>query len=365
MVQRDAGSVTARSVTARWMAAAALAVVSLAAASLSHAQGGKPAGSAPPPRASSTVASAPPSPLPGCSLRGTIPMGKSVDVFDAAVGGNVIARFTGARTPLYVSELPADPKTSRTLVATSTGSGDPTVRINGWTLASAIPVFAERDIAAGPHVAIAKGTRVELLRTAADGLEVQLAIAGTSGQTIRAKAACDALALAPPPSTEASGTRHWITRGGSVDLYDQPGGNVVFSLRLDGENVQAFWSTEQRGAFVRVESRSDVVLRGWVRVSDLQPVQPGELRGKYVPPQAPAGSVVRLPDDPPTGRVVREASVHADAERAAKVIGAVEPGAEVYVLSTIAGYVSVLPKGLGIMAPERKGFWIAASELAR
>ena len=32
---------------------------------------------------------------------------------------------------------------------------------------------------------------------------------------------------------------------------------------------------------------------------------------------------------------------------------------------TIVNYVSVLPKNLGIMAPERKGFWIAASELAR
>ena len=360
MEQHDAGTVGAR-----WFAAAAFAVVSMAAATASHAQPGKPAGSAPPPRTSSTAAAAPPSPLPGCSLRGTIPMGKSVEVFDAAVGGNVVARFTGARTPLYVSELPADPKASRTLVATSTGGGDATVRINGWTLAAAIPVFAERDIAAGPHVAIAKGTRVELLRTAADGLEVQLTIAGTSGQTVRTKAACDALALAPPPASEGSGTRQWISKGGSIDLYDQPSGNVVFSLRLDGESVQAFWSTEQRGAFVRVESRSDVVLRGWVRVSDLQPVKPGEVRGKYVPPQAPAGSVVRLPEDPPVARVLREASVHADAERAAKVIGAVEPGAEVYVLSTIAGYVSVLPKNLGIMAPERKGFWIAASEIAR
>lgn len=357
MVQHDVGSVMAR-----WCAAAALAAVSMvAAASASHAQAGKPAGSAPPSRASS----APASPLPGCSLRGTIPMGKSVEVFDSATGGDVIARFTGARTPLYVSDLPADPKTSRTLVATSTGGGDATVRINGWTLASAIPIFAERDIAAGPHVAIAKGTRVELLRTASDGLEVQLTIAGTSGQTVRTKAACDALALAPPVASEGSGTRQWISKGGSVDLYDQPNGNVVFSLRLDGENVQAFWSTEQRGAFVRVESRSDVVLRGWVRVSDLQPVKPGEVRGKYVPPQAPAGSVIRLPDNPPLARVLREASVHADAERAARVIGAVEPGAEVYVLSTIAGYVSVLPKGIGIMAPERKGFWIAASEIAR
>lgn len=356
MVQHDAGAVMAR-----WIAAAALAAVSMVAAGSSHAQTGKPAGSAPPSRASS----APASPLPGCSLRGTIPMGKSVEVFDAATGGNVVARFTGARTPLYVSELPADPKTSRTLVATSTGSGDPTVRINGWALAAGIPIFAERDIAAGPHVAIARGTRVELVRTASDGLEVQMSIAGTTGQTVRTKAACDALALAPPPSTESTGTRQWISKGGSVDLYDQPNGNVVFSLRLDGENVQAFWSTEQRGAFLRVESRSDVVLRGWVRVSDLQPVKAGEVRGKYVPPQAPAGSVVRLPEEPPVARVLREATVHADAERAARVIGAVEPGAEVYVLATIAGYVSVLPKNLGIMAPERKGFWIAASEIAR
>jgi len=184
------------------------------------------------------------------------------------------------------------------------------------------------------------------------------------------------LALAPPPASEGSGTRQWISKGGSIDLHDQPGGNVVFSLRLDGESVQAFWSTEQRGAFVRVESRSDVVLRGWVRVSDLQPVKPGEVRGKYVPPQAPAGSVVRLPEDPPLARVLREASVHADAERAAKVIGAVEPGAEVYGPAPAPGVVGVPPrhpgepggglrKNPGIMGPGRKGFWIAAFETAR
>jgi hypothetical protein len=292
-------------------------------------------------------------------------MGKGVEVFDAATGGQPIAQFTGARTPLYVSELPADPKTSRALVATSTGGGDSTVRIHGWTQAAALPVFAARDIPVSSYVAIAAGSRVELLRTASDGIEVQRAVAGTAGQTVRAKATCDALALAPPPAVDATGMRHWISRSGAIDLYDQPNGNVVFSLRLDGENVQAFWSTEQRGGFLRVESRSDVVLRGWIRTVDVQPVKPGELRGKYVPPQAPAGSVVRLPDAPPLARVVREVQVHADAEKAAKVIGAVEPGAEVYVLSTIAGYVSVLPKGLGIMAPPRKGFWIPATEIVR
>lgn len=353
----------ARTRTRRAGVVAATAVLLMAASAA--AQAPRPTSSAPPPRASSTAPPAPATPLPGCSLRGSIPMSKTVQVFDTASGGQPIARFTGARTPLYVSELPADPRSARAFVATSTGGGDATVRIQGWVQAASIPVFAARDVAVSPHVAIAAGTRVEMLRTGSDGIEVQLAIAGTTGQTVRGKASCDALALSPPPAVDATGTRHWISKGGSVALYDAPNGNVVFSLQLSGENVQAFWSTEQRGTFLRVESRSDVVLRGWVRLADVQPVKPGELRGKYVPPQAPAGSVVRLPDDPPLARVVREVPVHADADRTSKVLGAVEPGAEIYVLSTIAGYVSVLPKGLGIMAPERKGFWIPANEVVR
>lgn len=328
----------------------------------------KGAGPAPAPRASSDATGAPPSPLPSCQLRGVIPMGKGVEIWDAAVGGNAIGKFSGASTPLFVAHLPADPKAQRARVATSIGLGDPTVRVEGWAMASTIPLFSTRDLPAGSHVSIARSHRVELLRVAPDGLEVQLAIAGTSGQTVRAKVPCDALAVSPPPTAAgpaAAGGTQWVSKGGSIDILDTPNGSVVFSLRLDGANAQTFWSTEQRGNFLRVESRSDVVLTGWIRVSDVQRVKAGEVRAKYVPPQVPAGSIVRLPENPPLARVLREATLHADAERTARVIGAVEPGAEVYVLATIAGYVSVLPKNLGVVAADRKGFWVAAAEVQR
>jgi hypothetical protein len=343
-------------------AVAALSMVTLAPAS-SPAQ-------APPPRPSSATANATtPSPLPGCSLRGSIPMGKGVEIFDAQSGGAAIARFTGASTPLWIAQLPADPKLGRAKVATSVGQGVATVRIEGWVQASTVPLFVTRDVASVPgHVWIARGHRVELVRVAADGLEVRLAVAGTSGQSVTAKVPCDALALSPTGAPQPSipgGARHWVTRGGAVDLFDKAGGSVVFTLQLGGGAVQSFWGSETRGPFLRVDARSDVVLSGWVRLADVSSVKEGEIRARHVPPQAPAGSQVQLPDNPPLARVLRETTVHVEADRNARVIGAVEPNAEVYVLSTITGYVSVLPRGVGVMAPERKGFWILASQIAR
>lgn len=313
-----------------------------------------------------SFAQAPPSPLPGCSVRGTVPMPKGTEIFDAASGGQLLGNFTGAITPVYLSQLPADPKAGRALVATSNGQGA-SMRVEGWVRPSDVPLFLVSDVSSVPgHVAIAKGARVAISRVSADGIEVEHTVSGTSGQVVRAKATCDVLSLTPPGLAEPTlGGRRYIAQGRPVDVYDTPGGRVVFTLGLTGDGVQGFRSSEVRGAFARVTSRTDLTLEGWVRLAELSSVPDGELRDRYVPPQAPNAIEVKLADAPTLGRAARESALRADADRTAKQIGAVEPGAEVLILATIQGWVSVVPKGIGVMAAPRKGFWMSATDLAK
>ena len=46
-------------------------------------------------------------------------------------------------------------------------------------------------------------------------------------------------------------------------------------------------------------------------------------------------------------------------------IGVVEPGAEVYIMETMAGWTNVLPKALYVVPPEDGGFWIPSAEAPR
>ncbi len=307
-----------------------------------------------------------PSPLAGCSVRGAVPVPKGTEIFDAQAGGQLIGRFTGAITPLYLSQLPADPRSGRALIATSNGE-TPSLRLEGWVRPSDVPLFVTADVASvAGHVAIAKGARVAIARVSADGIEIEHAVSGTSGQVVRAKATCSVLSLTPPGLAEPTlGGRRFLAQGRPIDVYDAAAGRVVFTLDLTGDGVQGFRVSEVRGAFAHVTSRTDLTLDGWVRLGDLSAVADGELRDRYVPPQAPAAVMVKLGEAAPLARAIRDSAIRADADRGAKQIGTVEPGAEVLVVATILGWVSVVPRDIGVLAVERRGFWMASADLAK
>src|SRR5690349_8946465 len=82
---------------------------------------------------------------PLCVVKGTYPIPKGNQIYDAPTGGRAVANFTGTFVSMQLSDFPADPTQGRVRLSTSTGSG--ALRIDGYVPASSIPVFTSRDIA--------------------------------------------------------------------------------------------------------------------------------------------------------------------------------------------------------------------------
>jgi hypothetical protein len=302
---------------------------------------------------------------PGCVLKGTSPVAKSTQLFNAAAGGRVIASFTGNYAPMALSEIPADPANARAKLVTSTGA--PSLRLEGYVKTTAVPVFTARDI---PVVAgtvwISNAHKVQLVGAAPSSLAVELTVAGTRNQTVRGSTTCDALALqrgTPTPMDVPGNARGYLTRASSIDIHGQPGGDVRFTLQMIEGSSQLFWSTEAREGFVHVQLRADLTIDGWIRSRDLDPLKKGEMMDQYIPPQTQVvGAQLAIDKPPRLAKAATEIAVRARRDEKEKPIGAVEPGAEIYVMETVAGWTNVLPKSLYVVPPDDGGFWIPASE---
>jgi hypothetical protein len=304
---------------------------------------------------------------PQCTLRGTAPLTKGTQLFDARSGGRVIANFSGSIVPMTIADLPADPTTGRGFMRTSNGGRS--LRLEGYVPLSAVPVFTGRDlpVVAG-HVWLSSAHNVRLVRGALNSLTAELTIAGSQGQTVRASAACDAFSLqrGTPTSMETPGNgRGYLMKSSALELFGQPGGESIFTLRMSGSR-HLFWSTEQRGGFVRVQSRADITIDAWARARDLEALKQGEMMDQLLPPQtAVTGAQLTLDKPPRLVRATKDIPVRARRDEKERSIGVIEVGAEVYVMETVAGWANVLPKGLGMTPPPEGGFWIPSAETPR
>jgi hypothetical protein len=302
---------------------------------------------------------------PTCVLKGTFPGPKGTEIFDAPAGGRAVATFTGAFQPMALADFPADPTAGRARIRTTLGSGS--FRVEGWVLPSAIAVFTTRDVAIHPgHVWISEAQRVTLVQAANGSLSVELRVAGTGGQKVRATAPCDALGLqqGTPAAMEVPGNgRGYLSKGSAVDLFDEPGGAVLLTLKVMEGAAQLFWSTESRAGFVHVKARGNLTLDAWARASSLEPLKKGEMMDQFIPPTtAVAGAPLSLDKPPRLAQATREIPLRARREDTETPIGAVEVGAEIYILETLLGWTNVLPRNLGLAPAEGGGFWIPSSE---
>ncbi len=306
---------------------------------------------------------------PGCVVKGTYPFPKGTVVYDAAGGGRVIATFTGATQGARLSDFPADPTAGRARIFT--GAGGASLRLEGFADASALPVFTTRDVAVHPgHVWISAAQKVRLVGAASGQLTGELAVLGTSGQTVRAAATCDAYTLEPgrPLAAEVPGNgRGYVTKTGALELFDDPtSASPFFSLRVVEGASHLFWSTETRGAFVRIKNRGDLTIDAWARARDLEPLKKGEMMDQFIAPShVIAGAQLAMDRAPKLIVLGREVPLRGKRDDKEKVIGAVEAGAEVYLTETVAGWGNVLPKHLGFLPPDDGGFWIAPADLPK
>jgi len=302
-----------------------------------------------------------------CTLKGSLPIPKGTQLFDAHREGRVIGEFTGAVGPLSVT-FPADPSTTRGRASTS--AGKPSLRLDGWASVSTLPVFTARDVPVHPdHVWIASGHRVKVIKGAITTLTAQLAMAGTGDQLVRGIGACDSFSLDPkkPTAQEIPGNaRGYQTKGNAVTLFDGAAGSELMTINmLDGVS-QLFWSTEARGAFVHVMGRGDVVVDAWMRLRDLTALKQGEMLDQAVPPTSQvAGARLSLDKAPRLVTAVKDIAVRLRPEDKEKTIGVIESGAEFYEVSTVAKWTNVMPRDLYISPPSDGGFWVPAADVPK
>jgi hypothetical protein len=305
---------------------------------------------------------------PSCVIKGTYPVPKGAQIFDSASGGRTIANFTGAFAPLRISDIPADPSAGRVRLSTSVSSRS--LRIDGYVPLSSLQVFTTRDLSVvGGRIWISQAQKVKLTRASADSVTAELTVAGSQSQTVRATASCDAFALqrGTPQAMEIPGNgRGYLMKSTSIDFFDAPNGDAVFSLSMMEGTAQLFWSTESRGGFVHLTSRGDITIDAWARWRDLEPLKKGEMMDQFIPPTTQVnGAQLSLDKPPPVVRATKEIPVRARRDEKEKPIGVIEADAEIYVMETVAGWTNILPKGLWLVPPEDGGFWIPSSEAPR
>ena len=303
-----------------------------------------------------------------CVIKGNYPLPKATALYDAASGGRTIATFTGAYAPLELSEIPTDAANGRSRLRTTSGSGS--FRIEGYVATSAVPVFTARDISvSGGYVWISSGQKVKLVQGGTTTLTAERTLLGTSSQTARGSGPCDAFALQPssPTAMEIPGNgRGYLTKSGSLDLFDAPNGNAVFTLRMNEGAQQLFWSTEARAGYVHIKSRADVTIDAWAKQKELEPLKKGEMMDQLIPSYTKVEAAQLAIDKPPRlVQATREIAVRFRRDEKEKPIGAIEPGAEVYVMETMAGWVNVLPKSLSLMPGDEGGFWIPVADVPK
>ena len=303
----------------------------------------------------------------GCALRGSAPVTRGAELFDAQTGGRVIAKFTGGVVPLTVSSFPADPTQGRARASTSAGGTQ--LRVDGYAAASSFQVYTARDLPIAPgHVWIASAQKIRLVGATPTTLTGELVVVGSASQAVRASGGCDAFTLqrgTPRPIDVPGNGRLYSSKGAELELFDQPDGAAVLKLRMTAS--QLFWSNEARGGYVHVLARTDLVVDAWAKASSLEAQKAGEMVDQAAPTQTVVSSAqLSVNGSTPTLVVAtKDTAVRARRDDKETPIGALETGAEAYIMETMMGWVNLLPKHLGFQPGDGGGYWVPASELPR
>jgi hypothetical protein len=281
------------------------------------------------------------------------------------MGGRAIARFSGAETSVIVAGLStANPARAR--VETGTGQGG--FRVRGFLDAQKLPIVVTENVpVVAGRVWIGARRAVSVVGATRDKIKIEKRMATPFQQTFMAWTSCSKLTLGspvPPGWSPAGDARGYVLRKGSLDLHDAPQGSVVSALHKAPDLAGVlFFSTEQTQSFVHVEYHGEVVIDGWARTTDLQALARGETMDQLATqPSVRSGARLALPGSPRLVRSPREIPLRA-AAKDGEPIGAIEAGAETYVLDVVAGWASVLPKALDVMPVDNGQFWVKKEEL--
>ena len=306
-------------------------------------------------------------PPAGCRVQGSAEPRANAPIEDAQ--GRVVARFSGTVTELVAEAFPGEPS-GRVRVTTGTGKGS--FRVQGFTPVRELSLYSAAPIAVAPgHVWIAEGKALTFLGGERGALYVEKRVTAPFSQSFRAWAPCAAVSLSRPaaaatmtPEGDSSG---YVARRPRLDLLGdprKPESRLLTLLTSSQAPPALFYAREQRGSFVRVEHRGELIIDAWVRAGDLEALPRGE-------PLDPLGAEavsrtsaqLAVQGEPRVVRVSREVPFRARALDGEPAIGVIEPEAEAYVLDVVAGWVSVMPKSLQVVPRPDGQFWVRAEEL--
>lgn len=306
---------------------------------------------------------------PRCALTGTTSPSTDVEIHDLATGGRAIAHFAGAEIPIAESDFPGDASAERTRVTTGNGRGN--FHVAGFVDSAKIPVYTSARVTVShDHLWIGEGRQVTVLGSAGDRLRVSLRMTTPIDQTFSANAPCSSLSLAvtPPPGWNVPGSaRGYVVKAGSIDLFDSSlaDKSLVTSLRrADSAPGILLWSTERRDSWVHVEFHGEVLIDAWARSRDLEALEEGETMDQIANPIVKRSSQhLALAGQPRVVRTTRQIPLRAKASDGATPIGWIEPDTDTYVIDTVAGWSSVLPRSLNVVPSGDAHFWVKASDL--
>ncbi len=323
--------------------------------------GPAPAPTRPPPATTKTVAAQIP-----CQIMGRPGMLFGVAVYNDAVDGKPIARFTGARTAMRVLELPRQ-ASGRALIETGTGRGQ--FRVRGYLAVKDLPLYLNRPVTVVPsHVWLGAGYRIAFRNADAKVITVEMRMEFPFHQVFVAQTSCAALSLEAvrrPPAEIPGNARGYVLEKESLELFDRPSRDAEPIMWLQRGLVDPgplFWSTERKGSWIHVELHEAVDISGWVKKRALRRLPKGELVDQFPPPTLiSTGPRLKLGDDATLVKVSVAVDLLGEAKKNAPKIGQIEPETEVYIVDRVAQWVSVMPKSMHLAPPEGRQFWAPAA----
>jgi hypothetical protein len=282
--------------------------------------------------------------------------------------GRAIARFTGTGVALAVADftLGSNPR-----ARVETGSARGSFRLRGWIDAKKLPLFTQTSVPiASGHLYIDDHRGVTIQTTSADQLKIQRAATPPLDQTFSTWTKCASLELDPgtPSGWSPPGdARGFVLRKDALELFDAPGGSAVGMVyKARSSPAVLFFSNEQSGAWVHLQRHADIVVDAWAKTNELSALTRGETLDEPLTPTPTRGAAhLALANEPRVIRTSRDVPLRASAKDSAPVIGSIAPDTETYVVETMAGWVSVLPKTLEVMPAEGGGLWAKRTDLGQ
>ncbi|MFI5301042.1 MAG: hypothetical protein ACHREM_23410 [Polyangiales bacterium] len=300
-----------------------------------------------------------------CVVSGRGLLEKGVQIFATADGTLAYAGFSSQEVPVEVSDFPADPTAGRARVKTTGG-----FRIEGWIDPLKVPLSAKHDVpVVADHVWIGRGETLKLKGASAGKLVVEATIVSTQ-QRLRGKASCSFFAIGPVPLGDVEHTssgKSYVLKRTSLDLFAESGDtSSIYTLEIPvAETGLLLHATETRGAYLHVTHQGPIVVDAWAKSADLKLFPKGEMLDTV----SATSMITMLPAKLKVDGATKELKASKDTQiklgpsDTAKSIGTIIGGADVIVIDTIGGWSRVYPKGLEIVPPEGRDFWVKATDL--